>query len=121
MLEDLKKAVEKLQYQVKLLGESLDFETNPIAALIIELDWNEEDLSNANDIFEKYDKKLENGEKVNWKEFEFELRDRFKLGYQAVKLVILAFFYNDQWTDICENYACENECMEFHVITKSHS
>lgn len=115
-MEDYKKEIEKLKYQLKLVGETIDYKSNPILSLVIELDWGEEDLETAHDIFEEYDNKLENNEDVNWTEFEFRLRNRFEIGYQTVKSIILAFYRNHQWRKVCKGYAKEHDVLEFKEI-----
>lgn len=118
-MEDFQKELEKLKFQMKLVGESLSFEEHPMASLVIEMDWSNQELNIAHDIFEIYDSQLEAGEKPNWIEFESEFDRQLGVGYQMLKLVVLAFYRNFQWTRVCEVYANENDCMEFHSITKS--
>ncbi len=105
--------------RMQLVGESLDFREHPIASLVISFNWSEENLDKAHDIFEKYDTQLENGEKPNWVAFEGDFKDQLGLGYQSVKVVVLAFYRNYQWTNVCEIYAKAHECVEFHEITRS--
>jgi len=57
-------------------------------------------------------------EDINWQTFEMELRETFNIGYQTVKTIILAFFDNGQWGDVCTAYAKKFECVEFHRITR---
>lgn len=118
-MEEIQKELEKLKFQMKLVGESLSFEEHPIANLVIEMDWGNEELNIAHDIFEIYDKQIEADEEPNWHAFESEFKSKLGLDYQMLKLVILAFFRNFQWTRVCEVYAKANECMEFHSITRS--
>jgi hypothetical protein len=120
-IEELAKELEKLKYQVRTLGETINYRAHPVEALILSLDWGEGDIDRAHDIFEKYDNKLEAGEVVNWQEFEHELRDAFGIGYQTVKTIILAFYENRQWTNVCYGYAMSFEPttpVEFHRITR---
>lgn len=111
--------IQKIKYQLRLVAESLDFNLNPIASLVVSMDWGEGELDRAHDIFEVYDKKLSNNEKVNWTAFEFELRDQFGIGYQRVKSIVLAFYKNHQWTNVCKEYATAHDCVEFHEITRA--
>lgn len=115
-MEDISKEIEKIKYQLKLLADTLDYEIHPIETLVIELDWGREDLDAAHDIFEEYDKKLENKEEVNWVEFELRLEKRFETGYQTIKYIILAFYNNHQWVNVCKGYAKEHDVVEFKEI-----
>lgn len=115
---NIEEQIKKLQYQIKLIGETLDSREHPIAALIISMDWNDADLDRAHDIFEKFDAILEAEGKPNWAEFEKDFRDQFKIGYQTLKMIVIAFYRNFQWTQVCEVYAKAHECVEFHEITR---
>ena len=80
-------------------------------------DWDNDDLNKAHDIFEKYDKKIEvKEEDINWVKFEKELEEQFSISYQEVKLIILAFYKNRQWSEVCYQYAKENSCIELNGI-----
>jgi hypothetical protein len=118
-MTDIENEIEKIKFHINLVGETLDSRNNPIPALVIQMDWNARDLDSAHDIFEKYDNMLEAKEEVNWHVFEHELRDKFDIGYQTVKSIILAFFRNHQWTEVCTLYARSCECVEFHEITRA--
>ena len=118
MSDEIQKQLNKLKYQLHLLVETIDHREYPIPALILEMDWDGEDLNKAHDIFEKYDSKMESTEEINWPAFEMELRDTFGIGYQTVKSIVLAFFDNGQWQEVCTAYAKAYECVEFHRITR---
>lgn len=118
-LSSLAEEVKKIKYQIKLISETIDPTTYPIQNLVIELDWNKEDLNKAHDIFEKYFEKMEAQEEFNWTSFEHELREAFNIGYQTVKIIILAFYRNNQWVKVCEGYAAEYDVVEFKEINKS--
>lgn len=120
-LETLAADVEKLKYQVRTIAETIDYQTHPIEALIMSMDWGEGDIDRAHDIFEKYDNKLHSGESVDWNAFENELKNEFNIGYQTVKSIILSFYSNHQWTEVCYGYAMSFEPttpIEFHQITR---
>jgi len=120
-IEQLEEELLKLKYQVRTIANTIDYETHPVEALILEMDWQDGDINRAHDIFEKYDNKLEAGEEVNWHGFEMELRREFGIGYQTVKSIILAFYMNHQWTNVCHGYAMSfepNTPVEFHRITR---
>jgi hypothetical protein len=121
-LEEIERELAKLRYQVRLLGHTVDPERRPIESLILEFDWEEGQLTKAHDIFEEYDNKLNNGQDINWHEFEHKLRGEFDIGYQEVKSIITAFYQNHQWTAVCEGYAKSFEPavpVEFHRIVQS--
>lgn len=117
-MTDLKHEIEKLKFHISLIGETIDHRNNPIPALVIQMNWTAKDLDAAHDIFEKYSNLIESNVDVDWYAFEHELRDKFKIGYQTVKIIILAFYRNHQWTEVCSLYAQAHECMEFHEITR---
>ena len=118
-MTDIAKEIEKLKFHIRLLSETIDPSFNPIPALVIQLNWDDKNLDKAHDIFEKYDKQIEEKIDVSWHAFEHDLRDTFGIGYQTVKSIVLAFYRNHQWTEVCYQYAKEYECMEFHEITRS--
>lgn len=120
-IDELAEELQKLKYQVRVLGETVDYDAHPVESLILSMDWGEGDIDRAHDIFEKYDNKLEAKEPVNWTEFEMELRTEYDTGYQTVKHIVLAFFKNHQWTNVCYGYAMSFEPttpVEFHQITR---
>jgi hypothetical protein len=110
--------IDKIKFHIRLLSEAIDFREHPIASLVISNDWTDADLDAAHDIFEKFDKKLEQKEDINWYGFEREFKDRFAIGYQGLKSVVLAFFWNGQWTSVCQAYAQEHQCVEFSEIIR---
>ena len=120
-MDDLQKQIDKLKFQMSLVGESLDSREHPIATLAISMDWDDDDLDRAHDIFEKFDKIIESGAKPNWAEFERDFSQQFGIGYQTLKVIVLSFFRNFQWTSVCEIYAQAHECVEFHEITRPKS
>ncbi|MEJ1364540.1 MAG: hypothetical protein RPU42_05495 [Candidatus Sedimenticola sp. (ex Thyasira tokunagai)] len=111
--------IDKIKFHIKMLGEAIDSREYPIASLVISMDWDGDDLNRAHDVFEKYDNMLEAKEDINWRAFEMELRNTFDIGYQTVKSIVLAFYRNHQWTEVCSLYAKAYECLEFHEITRS--
>jgi hypothetical protein len=118
-IEQLTVEFEKLQFHVKLLGEALDHRNRPVESLVLSLNWSEADLDKAHDIFEEYDMKPK--EDINWKEFERALCEQFGINYQTVKSIVLAFFDNHQWNEVCHGYAMSFEPttpIEFHRITR---
>jgi len=51
MSESIQRQLDKLKYQLHLLGEVIDHREYPIPALVLALDWDGEDLDKAHDIF----------------------------------------------------------------------
>jgi hypothetical protein len=115
-MTNIEKEMSKIKYQLRMIMETIDFDRYPIQYLILELDWDDSDLTKANDIFEEYSNKLEKNEDVDWIEFELKLRQQFNIGYQTVKLIILAFYRNSQWVSVCEGYANHSQASEFWQI-----
>jgi hypothetical protein len=117
-MEEFEKRIEKLEYQISLLISTMDSDKYPVESMILYLNWNNEDLNKAHDIFEKYDNKLENKEDINWTAFEQELRKTFEIGYQTVKTIITSFYKNRQWSGVCYYYAKSHQCMEFNSLIR---
>lgn len=120
-IEELADAVQKLRYQIEILSECVDYERYPVEHLILSMNWDESQINKAHDIFEDYDKLLQNNMQVDWSGFERILCDEFKINYQIIKSIILAFYRNHQWTAVCRGYAMSFEPttpVEFHCITR---
>ncbi|MFW1765928.1 hypothetical protein ACG9X2_10760 [Acinetobacter bereziniae] len=116
----LVKEIEKIKFQISQIGLALDREKYPIPSLIVSMDWNEKDLEDVHNIFEKYDDLIESNSNPNWSTFESDLNKRFGVTYQGIKPIIKAFYRNGQWIDVCTAYAKEHECIEFDEITKTN-
>ncbi len=95
-MTEINEELEKIRYHIKLLSETIDYKEYPIQSLILDMNWDSEDIERAHDIFEKYDTKIENKKRASWTEFELELEQQFNIGYQTVKSIVLAFFRNYQ-------------------------
>lgn len=109
----------KLRFHVKQLGEAIDDDEHPVTAMVIELNWSEEDLERAHDIFEKYDNQLESHGRFFEHDLEKELKDSFDIGYQTVKTIVLAFWRNHQWQGVCRAYAKQHDVSEFKEINNA--
>ncbi len=118
---DLEGEIEKLQFQVRLLGEAIDSDENPIAALVTEMNWGENDLNDAHDIFEEVSNQLNKHITPDFGLFEEKLKDRFDISYQGIKPIVLAFYQNSQWLDVCEWYVRAHTMvpMEFREIAEA--
>lgn len=102
--EELYKAFQRLSYHVELLGNTIDSHAYPIEALILSMNWNKEDLDKAHDVFERWETILESGEKMNNFKFEKDFEDALGVSYQGLKPIVLAFYRNSLWTNVCEAY-----------------
>lgn len=115
--------IEKMKYHIRMLAEALDYEEHPIPYLVVEFDWDEQQLTKAHDIFEKYDRLLAEGKSPLWSDLEHDLRTEFDIGYQEVKSVVNAFYSNAQWWNVCYWFAKGQEpsCpMELKHIVEAH-
>ena len=113
--------LEKLEFHVKLLAESLNHAENPIASLVVDFNWSSKDLDCAHDIFEVFDNKLRGKEKINWYDLEKEFSEKLNISYQGLKLVVLSFYRNGQWTEVCHAYASsfgDNVSLELKSIAQ---
>ena len=121
LLENQKEEIAKIKFHINMLNTYQNYANNPIGSLVIEFDWSEKDLDKAHDIFEKYDKKISEGE-LNGDLYALMERD-FKadlgLGYQEVKSVVLAFFRESRWVTVCVEFvkSYRYEPIEFSEIT----
>jgi len=117
--EEMAEIIRKLAYHVSLLGETIDYEKHPVEALILSMDWDRADLDKAHDIFERWDRRLESGEEMSSSEFEGDFKSDLGITYQGLKSVILAFYKNHQWTNVCEAYVDSfgsTPSLEYHSI-----
>ena len=117
-----KTELEKIKYHIRLINSRMlsideeicrDFHSDSIASLVIEMDWSEDDLTMAHDIFEKY-------RGVQFREYglqlESALRREFGIGAGSAKDIIVAFWRSGKWVDVCVEYAKANRCIEYHEI-----
>lgn len=108
MMENIEAVIarlEKLEFHVKLLAESLNHTENPTALLVVDFNWSSQDLDSAHDIFEMFDNKIHESEKINWQDLEKEFSEKLNISCQELKSVVLAFYRNGQWTEVCHAYA----------------
>ncbi|WP_157081000.1 hypothetical protein [Novosphingobium naphthalenivorans] len=119
--EQISEAIKKLRYQVNILGQTIDYDRYPVESLIMSMDWGNEDLNKAHDIFERWDNKLESGETISSAQFENDFSSELGVSYQGLKSIILAFYKNGQWTNVCEAYVDSfgnTPAMEYHSIMR---
>ena len=114
--------LEKIKYHIRLINNRLadiddkidcDFHSDPVASLVIERDWSEDDLTRAHDIFERY-------RGAQHREFsrdlEYALRRDFGIDTGPAKDIIVAFWRGGKWVNVCTEYAKANRGAEFHEI-----
>lgn len=119
--DEMVEIIEKLVYHVSLLADAVDYEKHPIESLILSKNWSEADVEKAHDIFERWDHRLENGGTMSTGEFESDFQRELGISYQGLKPIILAFYNNHQWTNVCEAYVDAfgtTPSMEFHSIMR---
>lgn len=120
-MAEMAEIIEKLVYHVSLLGQTIDYEKHPVEALILSMDWSRADIDKAHDIFERWDKRLEKGGAMSTSEFESDFNRELGISYQGLKSVILAFYRNHQWTNVCEAYVDAfgtSPSVEYHSIMR---
>lgn len=118
---DLKQQVEKLAWQVRTIGVTIDSEAHPIESMVLALDLAERDLERIHDTFETYDNALTSGTPVDWGKFERTFRESFRIDYQSLKVVINSFYRNGQWSVVCGEYALAHKVSEFHRLIEDYS
>ena len=123
-IEAIDARLERLEFHVKLLAESLNHTENPTASLVVNFNWSSKDLNCAHDIFEMFDNKIHRAEKINWHDLEKEFDTKLNISYQGLKSVVLAFYRNGQWTEVCHAYASsfgENVSIELKSIAQGEN
>ena len=113
--------IAKIRYQVSILGQTIDHKKHPVEALVLAKDWSEKELNKAHDIFERWDARLEKGEKISSGEFEADFSRELGVSYQGLKSIVLAFYNNGQWTNVCESYVDsfgKSPALEYHSIMR---
>ncbi|KVC62447.1 hypothetical protein WI73_26830 [Burkholderia ubonensis] len=109
---------QKIKFHIRLLAQVIDASTYPTEALVLSMDWSEDELDIAHDIFEAYEEKLGGPGEVNWHAFERQFKEQLAVSYQALKSIVLAFYRNSQWVDVCVAYAQSAPCVEFNEILR---
>ena len=119
--KDLIKRLDQLEYRVSILGQAIDYDRFPIEALIMSMDWGRSDIDKVHDVFERWDNRLEKGEKINRSEFEKVFEQAVGVTYQGLKSILIAFWENHQWTNVCEAYVDSfggSPAVEYHRIMR---
>ncbi|WP_417798908.1 hypothetical protein [Terasakiella pusilla] len=103
--EEIRAEITKLKFQVNTLGQAIDHETNPIAKLIFEFDWDEKKLDAVYHCFEKAENIIENKpETFNHAMFEHLFAENVGVGYQGLKAIILSFYRECRYINVCIEY-----------------
>lgn len=118
MSVNVEQELAKMRYHIKQLKSAIDFERSPLAGIIVELDLDEHQVDQIYTVFQEADDLLEAGKSVSWNGFEHDIKARAGIGYQHLKLVVLALYCQGQFTDVCRGYATAKECSEFKSITR---
>jgi hypothetical protein len=108
-----------MKYQVAMLGQAIDSENYPFEALVLSKDWGNHEIEETHNIFEKWSKVLEQGGAFNATDFETEFQEKLGQNYQGLKSIILAFWKNYQWMNVCEAYVDSfgtSPSIEYHAI-----
>jgi len=120
---NFEKEINKIKYQLRLVSSVLDYRKFPIETMVLDFDWGKEELNIMHDIFERYDKIIENKEDLSCFKyagaFEQEFKKEFDMDYQKIKFIILALHYSHQWTRVTKIYAETNQCSEFDNVLYS--
>lgn len=119
--EELERTVLKLQYQVSIIGQTIDHDRHPIEALVLGMNWGSAELDRVHDVFERWDERLEEHRPLERFEFEQDFADAVGVNYQGLKSIVLAFYRNGQWTNVCEAYVDtfgDTPALEYHSIMR---
>ncbi len=110
---DIQLEIEKMKFHISELIGAVDYKSYPITHLVISFNLSEADLDNLHNLFDKYDKILSENPKQDISSIKSEFESMFNLGYQDFKHVILAFYRDEKWINVCQCYAKNNRCSEF--------
>ncbi len=80
--------------------------------------WNDGIIKEVVNIFQKYHEKLSNSENPSLGNLEFDIKDMTGIGYQEFKDVILFFWENEQYRDVCIAFKNAHDVFEFKNINK---
>jgi hypothetical protein len=86
------------------------------------MDWNKNDINAVHAIFERYDAMIRDNQAFNRLEFEAAFQKELNIGYQTLKQIVIAFYRNNQWQDVCLSYVKSHGTTipsEFKTIMKT--
>ncbi len=120
--ERLKQVEFELSILKKVLLGSVDMYNDfPLEDLTLDLNWDEKNLKIIDEIFEEFEKRLEEeGKNIEWGDFENKLRKssniRYDLAYSTVKRIVKAFYKDGRYVDVCYYYAKAYTSAELHEL-----
>jgi len=117
---EMEDTIRRLRYHVGLLSEALPTQGNELTKLIVSFNWDDEDLDDARAIFDEYQQKCEQGKQITENSIEHDFRKRFDMHYQRFKSVVLAFYANREFRDVCIQFAFHQDVLEFHPIMREN-
>ena len=94
--------IEKLKYHINILQNSVKF--NDVIGLAVKLDLSKAQFDDLCKICEEFERKIENDKKFNFYEFEGELKDKFSIGYQTIKMIIDDFIEYEYCVELAYIY-----------------
>ena len=78
------------------------------------------DFEKIKEIFEMYNKKVLEKEDINWGSLEKDLKTKFGYNYQTTKMIIVKYFQQGLYKDLCYQYAKYNDTVEMKQIIKEY-
>ncbi|WP_417453889.1 hypothetical protein [Kiloniella sp.] len=112
--------IEKLKFQVEMLGQAVDFEKFPITSLVFEFGWNKDQLDAVYNCFEEAENLLDDdSDSFNHAWFEQLFHKSVGVGYQGLKAIVLSFYREQRYMNVCVAYVKsmgERVSVEYHRI-----
>ncbi len=78
--------IEKLKYHISTIKDRVEF--NNVSKLAIKLNLDESQFDDLCKLCKEFEHKIENDKIFNFYEFEGEMKDKFGIGYQTIKMII---------------------------------
>ena len=97
--------IAKLEFQIRLLANSIDHKSHPLESLILNFDWTSEDLHEAEKCFLGAQENIDEGKEFDPSSFEKCFKNKLGLDNQDVINVAVAFYRSGQWVEVCKRYA----------------
>jgi hypothetical protein len=121
-LSEIREQLEKLTRQVRLAANIIEKEEHPYEWLRITYNLSQDDYRRIEDVFEEASHELDKQGRFSAAGFEHELRNLFPdmIGYQEVKDIVLCFHYNNQFRNVCREFAEQMPTSEMSPILCEH-
>lgn len=100
--------IEKIKYHISTLKDSVEFIN--VDGLAVKLDFSKSQFDDLCKICEEFEHKIENDKKFNFYEFEGELKDKFSIGYQTIKMIIDDFAKYEHFEYLAYAYMLSTKC-----------